>query len=132
MKQKEDALCPMFSDPCRHCSHETTTHSFTRVSRNPKTHLYDSKGIGHSVEELGEYCNNIDAWVRDLHYCPARWALRRGVVPEKKVVKKKVMKKKVLKKKTKPKKLLAPKPQRSAPRPKRSPKPQRLTSRRAH
>jgi len=29
-------------------------------------------------ELIGEMCNNISHWVKDLKYCPARWGLYRA------------------------------------------------------
>ena len=75
-------VCPMFGDECRHCSAEkSVTGVYTIVEKNPNTHLFIPKGRGRTTIELGAYCNNIGQWVRDLHYCPARWALHRGIVP---------------------------------------------------
>lgn len=70
--------CPMFGEACRHCSMEHTTRPFTKIVKDPNTKLFKPIGLGNTKVPLGEYCNNVGAWVRDLHYCPARWALRRG------------------------------------------------------
>jgi len=96
--------CPMFGDNCKYCSHEKTTRSFTKIQKNGVTNLYEPKGIGKKVIELGEYCNNACAWVRDLHVCPARWALRRGVTVKPKEKRKYVRKEKPIPKKKEVKK----------------------------
>ena len=88
MTTPEDLRCPMFGDLCRHCSHEKArSGNFTKIEFNLTTKRYDPKGLGHNIIDLGAYCNNIGAYVQDLHYCPARRALHRGIVPLKKEVK---------------------------------------------
>jgi hypothetical protein len=35
--------------------------------------------VGYIKSERGQYCNNGDGcWVKDIKYCPARWALTSG------------------------------------------------------
>ena len=74
-----DPVCPMFGDACRHCSEEISrTGLFTRLKKNPVSGLFDPDGIKTRKVELGAFCNNNGrTFVKDLHYCPARWGLRR-------------------------------------------------------
>jgi len=78
MIKTENLKCPMFGEPCRHCSHETTTHPYTVLEIDPKTNLYKPLRHERSVRQVGAYCNNACAWVDGMHYCPSRWALYRG------------------------------------------------------
>jgi hypothetical protein len=78
MKAKLESKCPMFDDMCRHCSLETTTRAFTVLGKDPKTQLFMPVKQSKVVVDLGAFCNNIGAWVEDMHYCPSRWALYRG------------------------------------------------------
>lgn len=71
-------VCPMFKEKCRHCSMEHTTRIFTKIEKDPSTKMFKPIGLGSISVPLGEYCNNICEWVRNLHYCPSRWALHRG------------------------------------------------------
>lgn len=91
MTTRDDLTCPMFGDVCRHCSPTIEVRPYTKIERDSRTGLYVQKGIGKNFVDLGLYCNNIGAYVNDLHYCPARWALHRGVVKPKKEVKKRIL-----------------------------------------
>jgi|SRR5271157_862399 len=72
-----DIVCPMFGDVCRHCSLEITIRPFAKIKKNLITGLFEPDGQGSKKVELGEFCNNSGIhYVRDLHYCPRRWALR--------------------------------------------------------
>jgi hypothetical protein len=69
-------VCPMFNDPCPHCSIETVTRPYTRLKKNSVTRLFEPDGQGSKKIELGEFCNNDGRhYVRDMHWCPRRWAL---------------------------------------------------------
>ena len=71
-------VCPMTEEQCRHCSMECAYGSCSMIEIDPKTQLYKSKGIEAVMMRLGEWCNNDgNHFVKDLHYCPARWALTR-------------------------------------------------------
>lgn len=69
----------MFGDLCRHCSMEKTSRSFTVLGKDPKTQLFVPLKQSKVTVDLGAFCNNISMWVEDMHYCPSRWALYRGV-----------------------------------------------------
>lgn len=71
-------ICSMFSDDCRFCSHEKSVSGvYTRIKK--VNGVYTPVGRGRTTTDLGEYCNNTGAWVKDMHYCPARWTMYRGV-----------------------------------------------------
>jgi hypothetical protein len=77
-------ICPMFGDEdCRFLSQERTSRPFTRLDKDEHTGMYKPVGMGSRKVVLGMMCNNApigsSGWVDDLHYCPARWALHRGV-----------------------------------------------------
>jgi hypothetical protein len=99
----------MFGDVCPHCSNETTTRPFTKVEKNPKTKLFEPKGLGRHTTILGQWCNNhpigSTGWVENMHYCPSRWGSYRGgikiPISKQKAVKKRVVEV-VVKKKTAP------------------------------
>jgi hypothetical protein len=74
-------VCPMFNDPCRHCSVHITIHPFTKIRPSDKGRYYDSAGLGKRTEIVGEFCNNDGTrLVQDLQYCPSRWGLHRPVM----------------------------------------------------
>ncbi|HUT00540.1 MAG TPA: hypothetical protein VMY59_09505 [Candidatus Thermoplasmatota archaeon] len=98
-------ICKMFGDTCRHCSNETVIKPFTKLKKNPVTRLYEPAGSGRAVVSLGQYCNNTCEWVENLHTCPARWALHRGVTKAIVKTKKKVSTKKAPTKKVPSKKV---------------------------
>jgi hypothetical protein len=68
-------ICPPFDTPCRFCSIERTNRIFERISINKVTGIYQSDGLGHVTVEIGEYCNNISDWCKNITQCPARLAL---------------------------------------------------------
>jgi len=73
--------CPMFGDDCPYCSMATTAREFTKIKKNTVTGMFDPAGMGTKIVILGEFCNNDGTkFVKDMHYCPRRWALYRGVV----------------------------------------------------
>lgn len=70
-----EEICPMFSDHCRHCSHERSRHPCTWIVRDGS--VYKPVRTGTIVRELGEFCNNhpigSTGWVKDMVRCPVRW-----------------------------------------------------------
>lgn len=74
-------MCSMYGTPCRHCSIDRSFRPHTKLVKDPVTKLYKPNGQGVTIVVLGEYCNNVGEWVKDLHYCPARWALTRPAKP---------------------------------------------------
>jgi hypothetical protein len=73
MIKTENLKCPMFGEQCRHCSHETTTHPYTVLERDPKTNLYKPLRHERAIRSLGAYCNNACQWVERMNVCPTRW-----------------------------------------------------------
>lgn len=90
----EDIVCKFWEVPCRFCSEESTYCACTYI-RKQDGHYIGVK-VGYIKSERGQYCNNVGEWVKDIHYCPARWALTSGhdirgtVVKKRKYVKKMV------------------------------------------
>lgn len=84
-------ICPMFGDQCWYCSHETTARLHTKIEKNNSNGLYEPKGLGRTIIELGAYCNNACEWIEKLHYCPSRWLKTQPpmIVPNKKQTRKK-------------------------------------------
>lgn len=68
--------CPMFHDDCRFLSEEHLFIPYAPMVTNPKTGRLEPGATQIRKEALGCSCNNIGGWVKDLKYCPARWALR--------------------------------------------------------
>ena len=66
--------CPMFGDSCRFASHEHLIIPFAPLLPDPRTGRLVAGSVQHKKEMIGEYCNQA-GWVKDLHYCPARWGL---------------------------------------------------------
>ena len=97
----------MFNEKCRHCSHEHSVSGvYTRIKK--VNGVYTPVGRGRTTTDLGEYCNNTGAWVKDMHYCPARWTMYRGVdkkstkpKPKPRKVKKNVIRRRSKKRKSK-------------------------------
>ena len=67
--------CPMFQDNCRFCSHEHLFVPYAPLVENPQTTRLVVGLTAIRKELVGEMCNNISQWVKDLNYCPARWGL---------------------------------------------------------
>jgi hypothetical protein len=67
--------CPQFNTPCRFCSIEHLYIPYAPLIENPKTNRLEAGATAIRKEALGEWCNNISQWVRELRYCPARWGL---------------------------------------------------------
>jgi hypothetical protein len=68
--------CPLFQDTdCRFCSHEHLIIPYAPLVEDPRTHQLRPGLTEHRREMIGEMCNNVSLWVRDLTYCPARWGL---------------------------------------------------------
>jgi len=65
-------ICPLVKRECGHCSMEqSVTGVFTKLKKNPVTHMFDPAGRGTNVIKLGEFCNNDGRhFVRDLNGCP--------------------------------------------------------------
>ena len=79
-----EKVCPLFGEiDCRFLSQERTTRPFTRIERDPTTHLYKPVGMGSRKVVLGLMCNNApigeSPWVDEMNVCPSRWGLHRGV-----------------------------------------------------
>jgi len=69
--------CSLFKDPaCRFCSHEHSYIPYAPLVENKKTGRLEPGATEIRKELIGEFCNNICQWVRNLSYCPARWGLR--------------------------------------------------------
>ena len=66
----------MFGDSCRFASEECLIIPFAPLLPDPRTGRLVAGSVQHKKEMIGEYCNQM-GWVRDLHYCPARWGLTR-------------------------------------------------------
>ena len=78
-----DIVCPMFGEPCRHCSVHTESRPYTKIKKSTVGKFYEPVGLGKTIVTIGEFCNNDGTHlVQDMHYCPARWALHRGIVPK--------------------------------------------------
>jgi len=114
-----DTVCPMFGDVCGYHSKVYMTRPYTQIWKNPKTKMFEPAGLGRSIVDIDDFCNNhpigSSGRISEMHYCPKRWALYRGgvkvekmkkrkcvrkekVVTEKKVVKKKIPTKRKIKK----------------------------------
>jgi hypothetical protein len=91
----KDIVCTFWEVPCRFCSEESTFCACTYIQK--KDGHYIGVKIGYIKSERGQYCNNIGVWIKDIKYCPARWALTSGndIVE---VVKRKYTKKSVVEK----------------------------------
>jgi len=74
----------MFGEECQYLSHEHTLRPYTKLVKNGTTGMYDPVGMGKKKVLLGDYCNNHSlsqtGWVEEMHWCPRRWAMRRGIV----------------------------------------------------
>lgn len=74
-----DVVCPMFGEKCRFCSDEVVKE-VVRFGIIKDCDLGKKGELGSRVRriELGEFCNNDGKhFVRELSYCPSRWALAR-------------------------------------------------------
>jgi hypothetical protein len=93
----------MFGDDCRFCSHEKSVSGvYTKIEK--VNGVYTPVGRGRTTTEMGEYCNNIGTWVKDMHYCPARWTMYRGVDKESAKPKPKKVKKHVIQRRSRKRK----------------------------
>ena len=72
--------CSLFNDHCRFCSHEHIIIPFAPLLPDPRTGRLVAGSVQHKKEMIGEMCNNVSQWVKDLKYCPARWGLYRASV----------------------------------------------------
>lgn len=70
-------ICPMFNEPCKYCTEVfRQTGQFTKVEKDPVTHLFKPLGRGSKKLFVGYRCENHgNAMVSELKYCPHRWAL---------------------------------------------------------
>lgn len=75
MRLGERMKCSMFQGDCRFCSHEHSYIPYTPLVENKKTMRLEISATNIKMVLLGEWCNNISQWVRELRYCPARWGL---------------------------------------------------------
>jgi len=83
-----DEVCPMFGDLCRHCSDEVH-REVVRFSVIKDCELGKKGHQGKRIRriELGHFCNNDGKhFVKDMKYCPARWALTRPMSEEAKAL----------------------------------------------
>lgn len=88
MKQLINPICKMFNNSCRHCSEESTYRPYTEIIRDSYSGLYKPVRTSKKRIDLGQYCNNYNAWVNDMYYCPVIWEKsRNGVLLAKSFVK---------------------------------------------
>jgi len=73
MKTLALEVCPLFNDPCRHCSHEHIFRPCMKLEKDPRTGLFKSGGLSRIEVDLGYYCNDEGKWCDDMHYCPIKW-----------------------------------------------------------
>ena len=72
-------VCPMFNEPCHHCSVVLVVRPYTKIKKSTIGKFYEPVGMGKTIVTDGEFCNNDGThMVADMHYCPARWGLQRG------------------------------------------------------
>jgi hypothetical protein len=73
----ENIICNFWEKPCRFCSNESTFCACTYIKKQDGHYI--GYKIGYIKSERGQYCNNGDGcWVKDIKYCPARYALTSG------------------------------------------------------
>lgn len=73
-------VCPMFSEPCRHCSIIKEIRPYTKIKPSTVGKFFEPAGIGKTTVIIGEFCNNDGTnLVQDLQYCPSRWGLRGSI-----------------------------------------------------
>ena len=71
-----EMICPLFNDTnCRFLSLEHRFIPITTLVENPKTKRLEPGATTIKTELVGEMCNNVSKWVKDLKYCSGRWGL---------------------------------------------------------
>ena len=66
-------VCPLFKDPCRHCSHEHTWRPCTKLKKDIRTGRLVPDGLGRVEIDLGYYCNDAGRFVENMQWCPIKW-----------------------------------------------------------
>jgi hypothetical protein len=73
MKTLALETCPLFNDPCRHCSHEHSSRPYMKLDKDPRTGLFKPGSLGRLEVDLGYYCNDAGRYIDGMHYCPIKW-----------------------------------------------------------
>ena len=60
---------------------ERSYRAGTEIIKDPSSKLFKPLKLVVVVAELGEYCNDGNAWVREMHYYPVVWgnSLQKGL-----------------------------------------------------